>query len=790
MRPAPPPPLVPIAAAFIAGAACGGTRPGPIGAFAVAACALLAAWRLRRLRSACLLLLSAASAAAGAGLQARAWDVSSARLQTLFDGASARTGDIDGVVLAAPEARRDGTRSLLVRHAGARLRLDLLGVPEDDAARLASLRAGDRVRIWCKLRAPSPAPGLTREAARRRLAAQRLDATGTVKSSRLVALVARGPRSITRTLDTVHVSALERLDRALGPASDARSVLGAMLLGERGRLDPPIDDALRDAGLVHLLSISGIHTSMTVLLLIAALRRTGMRPVGVLTAGGASLVALALLVGNGAAVWRACGCLFVLLAARALSREVDALAALALSAGALVLAVPSLAWSLGFILSVLATAGLVILGSLERPPRGALLRRSLEASTGAYLATMPLLAATFGRLAPAGFLANLAAAPLCAACLFSGAAAAVTAGEGWAGICCARLAELSVGALLFVSRVAQAVPGGHLRVAPPAAALVIAFSAAGIGWWLRRVRGPSRSSAMLGILTAFLTIAMHLGPPPGAPGPARVQILDVGQGLAVVLRGPEGACALYDAGPAHGGRFDAGEAIVVPALLAQGCRRVEFLAFSHDHDDHAGGARAILRDLDVGALWLAEGSAHDPHTRELTEEAVAAGIAVQRLRRGDALHVSGLGYDVLHPGLDDRSRPMNDRCLAVRVRGERTAILLPGDLEAGGERSLVASGLDLRAEALVAPHHGADGSSTATFLEAVRPTLVTISAGAGNRFGHPGRAALARFVRAHALVVRTDTQGSVILTEDGGAWRVSVEDERGRDEGEEEDQRE
>jgi competence protein ComEC len=792
MRPAPPPAIVPIAAALMAGACCGGARPPAIAAFFAVLAALGAACLARRRPWALTICLMLASSGLGAGVQSLAWHDASARLRALFTEGATRTGAFEGTVLVAPERRRDGTRSLLVRlddAGGARIRLDVLTVPPDDRQRFDALRCGDRVRVWCRLRAPLRAPGLTAEAARRRLAAQRLDATGSVKSSRLVQRTAPGRRTFGRALDAAHVAALRRLDRALDPAGRERAVLGAMLLGDRGLLDADTNALLRDAGLVHLLSISGLHTAMTVLLLIAVMRRARFGPWGLLAGGGASLLALAILVGNGAAVWRACGSLFVVLAARALAREVDALAALAFSASLFVLAVPALAWNLGFVLSVLATAGLI--AGIELGPRCGPVRRSLQATTGAYLVTMPLLARTFGRLAPSGFAANLVAAPLCAACLATGAAAVATCGVPWIGPTSARLAEWSVGALLAVARLAQSIPGGHLRVPVPGGLMVASFAAAGIVWWLARLRGPSRVAALFGLIVSLLTAAMHLGGPPHGPGKLRAEILDVGQGLSVVFRGPDGGCVVYDSGPSHGGRFDAGDGIVVPALLDQGCRRVEVLALSHDHDDHAGGARALLRELEVGAVWFAAGSERDPLSRELAADAVDRGISVLRLRRGDVAQPAGLDVEVLHPDPADRTRPINDRCLALRVRlAGGAAVLLPGDLEAPGERSLLVSGVEASAAALVAPHHGARGSGSPDFLDAVRPRVVAISAGAGNRFGHPAAETLARFEAVGARVVRTDLHGSITLEESGEDWVVSLEHQRRGDEGEDEDQRE
>jgi competence protein ComEC len=791
-----PAPIVPITAALVLGAAWGGARPAPEAAGLAACAAIASAYVSRRKGGLATVFAAAAALALGAALQGVVWRAAGGRLAATFSGERIRQVDTGARVLAAAERDREGGRSLtLLTEASAAnpsltVRFSILNVPDDDAAKIDGLRRGDVVHLFGRLRAPADGPGSTEADARRRLAAERLDATGGVKSSRLVTMIAPGPWTMGRALDDGRVRARRALDRAVGSSGEARAVLGAMLLGDRLLLDEDTNLLLRDAGLVHILSISGLHTAMSVLLVLALLRRSGLGARGLLFAGGASLLAFSTFVGHGASVWRACAGLAVGLVARVLGREVDALSALALAAATLVAAVPPLAWSQGFLLSVIATAGLIVAAPQKRADGSApsLVKRSLAATSGAYLATAPLLAASFTRLAPAALAANLLAAPLCAFCLSAGAAAILFSAIPYAGPIAAVAAKASVTALLAVSRWASEIPGGHFRVAPPTPLLallyVVLLLVAIFGrellrpHWARTVR----------LLLAFCLIALHLGPPPPGRGPVALTVLDVGQGLSVAVRGPDGRFLLADAGPSGGGRFDAGDRIVIPALVAQGCRRLEVFALSHDHDDHAGGGRAVLRDLDVGELWVGEGSERDPLTRRVMADAVARGVAVRRLKRGERDERAGLDVAVLHPGPGDFARSLNDRCLVVRVRApDLPAILLPGDLEAGGEAALLASGADPSAGVLVAPHHGANGSSTRAFLARVAPQFVLVSAGEGNRFGHPGAAALSRFADVDAKVLRTDRNGSISLTEVAGRWRASVEKNRLGDERQDED---
>lgn len=777
-------PITLIAAAFLVGAACGGARPEPETAGTAALLALSCALLMRR-SAVVVPLLAAAACAFGMAEQGWAFRDSGRRVAAAFGGSLTLEVEVFARLCGAPERDRERGRELTAETIPApgiprlRIRLSVSSVPEDDAARVDLLRRGDVVRVFCRLRAPQSGPGLSADAARRRLAAGRVQAIGTVKSSRLIHRVTSGRPTPWRAIDAARVHARSALDRAVGASGDTRAVLGAMLLGDRLLLSDDLNALLRDAGLVHILSISGLHTAITIVVLLALLRRSGLGRRGLLVVGGASLVAFSAFAGDGASVWRASAGLAVGLVARVLSRDVDALAGLALASGILVLALPTLAFNVGFVLSVVATAGLLAI-----PPFGtSFAARSLAASAGAYLTTAPILAATFGRLAPVAFVSNLAAAPLCAACLGAGAAAVVLAGVPLLGGAAASAAHLSVAALLAVSRAAAAIPGGHLRVAPPGTALAVAYVLGLIAAW-RWSGSPSRNLGRAVTLAfALVTIALHLGDPPQRDGPARVDIVDVGQGLAVALRGAGGRFILVDAGPSGRGRFDAGDRIVVPALVARGCRRLDVLALSHDHDDHAGGARAVLRDVEVGELWVSVSSLRDPATRALIAYAVERGVAVRGLRRGDEAVRAGLRLTALHPGTEDRGRSVNDRCLVLHAAAPGGAsILLPGDLEAGGEAALLDAGAEPRADALVAAHHGANGSSTSGFLARVAPQLVLVSAGARNRFGHPGPQAMSRFAAASARVFRTDRDGTISLVEADGGWTASAEHERRDDE--------
>ena len=287
-------------------------------------------------------------------------------------------------------------------------------------------------------------------------------------------------------------------------------------------------------------------------------------------------------------------------------------------------------------------------------------------------------------------------------------------------------------------------PDLWLPASPPPAALLLALAGVGL---LFAPRGlPLRP------LGAVCLLPLLVSPVTPVRGALEVTALDVGQGLAVVLRTAHHTL-LYDAGPAFEGGFDAGASVVTPFLLQQGLRDLDLLLLSHGDNDHAGGVPAVRRLLRVRREIGTAG--HEP------------------CRAGQAWEWDGVRFELLHP--DGARWRGNDGSCVLRVTGP-FSVLLPGDIEAAAEDGLVsAHAAALHADVLIAPHHGSRTSSTAAFVDAVRPSVVIHSAGWRHHFRHPRPEVVARYaarearqyVTGHggALTVGRDASGSLVVAE-------------------------
>jgi competence protein ComEC len=270
--------------------------------------------------------------------------------------------------------------------------------------------------------------------------------------------------------------------------------------------------------------------------------------------------------------------------------------------------------------------------------------------------------------------------------------------------------------------------------------------------WLLAPRGfPLRSCGVLWIAPMFA-----FAPARPAPGEAWVDVLDVGNGLAVVVR-THAHALVYDAGPAWNTDIDSGNRIVVPFLRGEGVPRIDGLVVSHADDDHSGGAASVA--LSRSPAWLLSPLiAQDPlHGM--------AGATV-RCHAGQRWRWDGVEFTVLHPPLaahesGDR-RKENDRGCVVRVATRGASLLLAADAEARSEAEMVARDAQaLASDVLLVPHHGSKTSSTPRFLAAVQPRVGILSVGHRNRFGHPHPAVVQRYLDRGIALRRTDEEGAL-----------------------------
>jgi len=267
-------------------------------------------------------------------------------------------------------------------------------------------------------------------------------------------------------------------------------------------------------------------------------------------------------------------------------------------------------------------------------------------------------------------------------------------------------------------------------------------------------------------------------PPPLAVGTMRMVVLDVDQGLAIVVRTATHAL-VYDTGPRYTDDADAGGRIVAPYLRAAGIPRLGGLVVSHQDTDHSGGARTLLQTVPVD--WFASSLPAD----NVLVVSMRENGATIRCEAGQQWTWDGIRFVVLHPTpahyLNPKLAP-NDLSCVVRIDSAHGSVLLTGDLEAKGEDELVRrDAAALKTDVLIVPHHGSRTSSTTAFIAATAPAVAVFTPGYRNRFGHPRPEVVARYAAAGIARYRTDHDGALSFTFALGSDLVPVaERERNR----------
>ena len=658
--------------------------------------------------------------------------------------------------------------------------------------RFPAIVPGDRVTLMGRLR-PLEDDDYGRYLAR-------IGVSATLRAESLE--VAEVPADASRRLEGLRRGSAEALAHAL--PEPAAGLAAGILVGLRDRVDRDVAAAFTTAGISHVVAISGWNIAIVGATIGALAGRLSRRRRSILIV--AAIAIYVAFVGASASVLRAAAMAGVALLARESGRAGRAAAALALAVVVLLLIDPDLASDAGFQLSSLATAGLIAWGSpltarLAGSDPGRVRRflaESLGVSLAAQVATLPVVLVDFGRLSLVAPAVNLLVVPLVAPAMAAGAVALVA---GWIALLTgaspvATVAGLPAWAMLSVmigvGRAGAGLPFASLELETPWSTVAGATAATIIlivSRWrprarptvpstkARRSRAPA-AGVPRGLKLAFGSLAIAVAGfglvlvhrPDGI---ARVTVLDVGQGDAILVEGGAGGRLLVDGGP------DPDRLLVaLDERLPPWDRRIDVVVLTHPHEDHVAGLAGLLARYRVGRLFEPGMNGPGPGYAAWRAAIARLGRPVGTLAAGDRLRVDAIRLRVLWPvpgrvPLEpaDGGTAINNVSIVLlgEVAGRR--FLLAGDVEEGVDPSLIAEGLP-RLDFLKVAHHGSRTASTDAFLEAVRPSVTVVSAGTGNPYGHPSPVTISRLEANGAQVYRTDRNGSVEVSLETG--RVSV----------------
>jgi competence protein ComEC len=557
--------------------------------------------------------------------------------------------------------------------------------------------------------------------------------------------------------------------RAAAGSAETAAVLAALGVGARHLVSREQWDRFAATGTSHLMAISGLHVGLAALVgfvlvfgVAVLVPVRGNHYLAAMLLGVVIAVAYALVSGLGVPSRRA----VIMLLAAALSvarrRQVDSVAVVSLAAAVVFLTDPIATLTPGYYLSFAAVVLLLWLARRRDRVRAGVtgpVRRLAVIQVFLMFGLLPLTVLIFGRFAVLATPVNLVAVPV-----FSLLTVPMTIAAGAVGEFCdslslmlLRIAGLSVALVESVIGFATAVPfaDGSIAEIDGVAWLFLALS---LTWVLLPPGWPARRVAVLG---AVSILAWKSPPPPAACLDSWV--LDVGQGLAVVIRTAQDV-TVYDSGMAWRGGGNAAQQVIIPFLASRGIDSISRLVISHADLDHSGGTTELLEQVAVGD--------------------VIAGEPLDRVRaapcvRGQGWRSGQIGFEFLHPDRVTRAEGNNASCV-LRVSAGSHSLLLTGDIERQAERELLASRTPLAADVVVVPHHGSLTSSSPAFVDAVDPIIAVVSAGHANRWGFPVPQVVSRWQSGGAYVLSTADEGAVFLRICAAGGIVDAASERQR----------
>jgi competence protein ComEC len=556
-----------------------------------------------------------------------------------------------------------------------------------------------------------------------------------------------------------------------GAGSGERALVPALVAGDDRGMPPELVTAFQASGLTHLLAVSGTNLTLVVGFVLVLARWAGVRARGLIVVGVLGVAGFVLLARTEPSVVRAAAMGSVALVGMGSNGRERGVRALGVAVLLLLLLDPWLALSLGFVLSALATAGILFLGPPWRDALATWMPRWLAEATAvplaAQLACTPAVAAISGQVSLVAVAANMVVAPAVGPATVLGLAGGLVIlavepvgallGRGaawcawWITAVAERCAELPTAAVGWSSEWASIT-------------LLTALCLA-VAWSMPAVLARRRWSVLLTGLIV-LTVVRPL-PAPGWPPEGWLLVAcDIGQGDGLVLNAGSGSAVVVDVGP--------DPAAIDRCLDRLEVERLPVVVLTHFHDDHVAGLPAVLHERPPEEILVTALADPEAGAEEVRSWATAAGVPVRVPALGEVRRLGSLTWQVVGPSARFATgdaavegSPANNASVALLVETQGVRMLLTGDMEPEAQEAMRRVLPSLHVDVLKVPHHGSRYQDPA-FLTGLHARVAVVSVGRDNTYGHPAAETLGLLEANGVLVRRTDESGDVaVVLHDG-----------------------
>lgn len=544
-------------------------------------------------------------------------------------------------------------------------------------------------------------------------------------------------------------------------ADDAAAIF-AMLFGGYAGINQELVNDFITTGIVHILSVSGAHMSLLAAFVAGLFEWLGKHfkipRFAILTFGIFIIILYAILSGMLPQVIRSAIMGILFFTGFVLKQESLGARLLTLTALAMLIKNPLLIYDISFQLSFSSTAGLIYITPhikkfLYKIPQ--IISVPFAMTVGAQIASLPIVIWYFNKISLSSVLANIFVMPFLEFVIVGGLVAGIfafivpAAGK----ILFAGMAIIFNGAAELNKTFAN-LPFSSIQV--PTLGI-----AAGFIYYIALIFRQKKILLLLIILLAINFFKPN--------NELEVNFVDVGQGDCTVVFTPHKKCLIFDTGGVREKVFDIGERVLLPYLKHENVFEVEKIFLTHVHEDHSGGASAIIKNLPVHEIITAGESK--------SEYAAVFGVAEEKLNNlragsaGEKFIIDGVTVKVIFAPKAGKGNEISN---VYKISYGDIDFLITGDLITEIENEILAEKIDVRSEVLKVAHHGSKTSSSEEFLRAVNPKVAVICVGYGNNFGHPRAEILERLKNIHAKIFRTDIDGLIKFKTDGKNLSVST----------------
>ncbi len=547
-------------------------------------------------------------------------------------------------------------------------------------------------------------------------------------------------------------------------------IMTTMLLGDKTELDREIKDLYKTAGILHILSVSGLHVSLLGYGLYKGLRRIGVPMRTAAAAGGIWIAAYGVMIGSGVSVFRAVFMFCLQMLAEWWGRTYDLLTALSVSAAFLILKNPLYLYHSGFWLSYTCVLAISLLYPCLKVPeekgnvKVIAVLNSFLLSVSITIATLPVFLWFYYEVSLWGIMWNLLVIPLMSVVLGGGIFTLFLpeAIKGFAGIA-ARGICLPLTLFEKLCHITEWTGLGTIIAGQPDFWQIAVFTA-GLLCFLA-VSGKLRYVQRMAVLSVLITV-LFLRPRPGFT----ITFLDVGQGDGICVQNENGNVYLIDGGSSS--KSNVGTYQILPFLKQQGIREIKAVFISHGDQDHINGIRELLERQKGGVAirqLVLSGSGRQEffdEYRELIKLCEETGTGVYTIQAGGSVTDGGLTLACLHPAGNFEGEK-NASSQVLYLSYEDVTVLFTGDVEGEGERRLEQAMEEAEIKnitLLKVAHHGSKYSTSPQFLRQVNPKASIISCGENNSYGHPHEELLERLKEQGCPVLQTQENGAITVS--------------------------